>query len=235
MRFFRSLMITAFVAPFVIAVAQADMEAQQGTGKAGGWASRVAVKPDPSKIVVPKGYKVGVFSAGLDTPSAAAVDGDGNVWVAISGNLFGGGWGTDRTRERQGLRQERQADQGNRQGCVQDGDERDRLLRREQEDLHPGIRREDLGNRRRQRRAQADRQGPADRRPPQRRHHLQGRLSVFRAGPAEQRRFRRSRQPRLDRHAERSVLGRASRRLPGDPARSRLPRPGAHRPEREVG
>ena len=47
-----------------------------------------AVKPDPSKIVVPKGYKVSVFVAGLDTPSAATVDGEGNVWVAISGPLF---------------------------------------------------------------------------------------------------------------------------------------------------
>jgi glucose/arabinose dehydrogenase len=81
-------MIIALVAPFFIAVAQADMEAQQGSGKAGGWAPRVPVKPDPSKIVVPKGYKVGVFAAGLDTPSASAVDGDGNVWVAISGALF---------------------------------------------------------------------------------------------------------------------------------------------------
>ena len=55
MRFFKSLMITAFVAPFVIAVAQADMDTQQGSGKAGSWAKRIAVTPDPSKIVVPKG------------------------------------------------------------------------------------------------------------------------------------------------------------------------------------
>jgi hypothetical protein len=39
--------------------------------------------------VVPKGYKVSVFKAGLDTPSAITVDKDGNVWVNISGNLFG--------------------------------------------------------------------------------------------------------------------------------------------------
>lgn len=90
MRFFKSLVVTALAAPLMAAVAWADMDAQQGTGKAGGWAPRVAVKPNPSKIVVPKGYKVGVFVAGLDTPSAATVDGDGNVWVAISGNLFGG-------------------------------------------------------------------------------------------------------------------------------------------------
>ena len=91
MRFFKSLLLAACVAPLAASVAFADMEAQQGTGKAGGWAPRVAVKPDPSKIVVPKGYKVGVFAAGLDTPSASAVDGDGNVWVAISGPLFAQG------------------------------------------------------------------------------------------------------------------------------------------------
>jgi glucose/arabinose dehydrogenase len=68
--------------------AHADLEPQQGTARAGGWAPRVAVKPDPAKVVVPKEYKVGVFAAGLDTPSAIAVDGDGNVWVAIAGPLF---------------------------------------------------------------------------------------------------------------------------------------------------
>jgi len=91
MRFFKSLLLAACVAPLAASVAFADMEAQQGTGKAGGWAPRVPVKPDPSKIVVPKGYKVGVFVAGLDTPSASAVDGDGNLWVAISGPLFAQG------------------------------------------------------------------------------------------------------------------------------------------------
>jgi hypothetical protein len=54
------------------------------------WIKQKPVPPDPSKVVVPKGYKVGIFKAGLSTPSAAAVDGDGNLWVAISGNLFGG-------------------------------------------------------------------------------------------------------------------------------------------------
>jgi hypothetical protein len=81
----------ALAAPFAATLAWADMEPQQGTGRAGGWAPRVAVKPDPSKIVVPKGYKVSVFASGLDTASAATVDGEGNVWVAISGPLFGGG------------------------------------------------------------------------------------------------------------------------------------------------
>jgi hypothetical protein len=50
---------------------------------------RTALKPEPGKLVVPKGYKAEVFVAGLDTPSSAAVDREGNVWVAISGNLFG--------------------------------------------------------------------------------------------------------------------------------------------------
>jgi glucose/arabinose dehydrogenase len=67
--------------------ALADM---QGTGEAGGWEKRIAVKPDPSKVVVPDGYEVKVFVEGLDTPSSATVDKDGNVWVAISGKLLGG-------------------------------------------------------------------------------------------------------------------------------------------------
>lgn len=62
----------------------------QGTGESGGWSKRIAVVPDPSKVVVPDGYEVGVLVSGLDTPSAATVDGEGNIWVAISGPLFGG-------------------------------------------------------------------------------------------------------------------------------------------------
>jgi len=88
MRFFKSLAAISIVAPFVAAIAWADTEPQQGTGKSGGWAPRVAIKPDPAKIVVPKDYKVGVFAAGLDTPSSATVDAEGNVWVAISGPMF---------------------------------------------------------------------------------------------------------------------------------------------------
>src|SRR5262245_35614650 len=58
----------------------------QGQKPGGGeWGKRVAVKPDPAKVVVPPGYKVGIFTAGLDTPSSATVDKDGNVWVVISG------------------------------------------------------------------------------------------------------------------------------------------------------
>ena len=69
-------------------VAFADMQAQQGTPQAGDWVKRIPVVPNPDKVVVPPGYKVGVFKAGLDTPSSAAVDKDGNLWVAISGQLF---------------------------------------------------------------------------------------------------------------------------------------------------
>ncbi|MCW5625097.1 MAG: hypothetical protein KIT73_10305, partial [Burkholderiales bacterium] len=43
------------------------------------WVKQTPVKPDPSKIVVPPGYKVGVFVSGISTPSAATVDKDGNV------------------------------------------------------------------------------------------------------------------------------------------------------------
>jgi hypothetical protein len=61
----------------------------QGLPKSGGWVPREAMKLDAGKVVVPKGYKAEVFVSGLDTPSAATVDGEDNVWVAISGNLFG--------------------------------------------------------------------------------------------------------------------------------------------------
>jgi hypothetical protein len=87
MGFIKLLLATAVAMPLAVSLAWSDTEAQQGSGKAVSSAPRVAVKPDPSKIIVPGGYKVGVFAAGLDTPSAATVDGDGNVWVAISGPL----------------------------------------------------------------------------------------------------------------------------------------------------
>ena len=61
----------------------------QGGKVSGDWVKRTAVKPDPSKVVVPPGYKVAVFKAGLDTPASAAVDKDGNLWVTISGLLLG--------------------------------------------------------------------------------------------------------------------------------------------------
>jgi len=68
-------------------IASADM---QGSGQSGGWEKRIAVTPDPSKVVVPEGYAVSIFASGLDTPSSATVDGAGNLWVAISGKLLGG-------------------------------------------------------------------------------------------------------------------------------------------------
>lgn len=54
------------------------------------WVEQAVIAPDPTKVVVPQGYTVGVLTAGLSTPAAATVDGEGNVWVTISGNLFGG-------------------------------------------------------------------------------------------------------------------------------------------------
>ncbi len=85
----RTWKLAAFIAAACLwtGTSVADM---QGTGESGGWAKRIAVVPDPSKVVVPDGYEVGVLVSGLDTPSAATVDGEGNVWVAISGPLFGG-------------------------------------------------------------------------------------------------------------------------------------------------
>ena len=87
MKLSRSLAAAAIAAALPL-MANPVFADQQGTGRAGNWEKRIPVKPDPSKIVVPDGYKVSVFAAGLDTPSAATVDGDGNVWVAISGPLF---------------------------------------------------------------------------------------------------------------------------------------------------
>lgn len=60
----------------------------QGGPESGQWAKRIAVKPDPKKVVVPKGWTVAVFASGLDTVSSGTVDKDGNVWVTISGKLF---------------------------------------------------------------------------------------------------------------------------------------------------
>jgi hypothetical protein len=61
----------------------------QGTGVSGGWEKRIAVKPDPSKVVVPDGYVVGIVGQGLYAPSSAPVVGDGNLWVAVSPPLLG--------------------------------------------------------------------------------------------------------------------------------------------------
>lgn len=87
MKLSTTFLLAAGVSLLALTSARADM---QGTGQSGGWAKRIAVEPDPSKVVVPKGYEVSVFVAGLDTPSSATVDKDGNLWVAISGKLLGG-------------------------------------------------------------------------------------------------------------------------------------------------
>jgi hypothetical protein len=88
MRRWPSLAVASAAA--LVAAAPAALADMQGTGQSGGWEKRVAVTPDPSKVVVPDGYEVKVFVAGLDTPSSATVDGEGNLWVAISGKLLGG-------------------------------------------------------------------------------------------------------------------------------------------------
>jgi len=68
----------------------AERDVTEPGGRAGTWSKRQAWRHDPSKVVVPKGYKVGLFKGGLDTVSAVTVDKDGNVWANISGSLFGG-------------------------------------------------------------------------------------------------------------------------------------------------
>ena len=73
-----------------LVAAGALLAAPTAFAQSGDWAKRMAVTPDPTKVVVPAGYKVTVFAAGLDTPSSATVDKDGNLWVAISGKLLGG-------------------------------------------------------------------------------------------------------------------------------------------------
>jgi len=82
----RIILIAAAVTAAMVWVQPA---AAQGGSATGQWAKRTPVTPDPSKVVVPQGYKVGVFKAGLDTPASATVDKDGNLWVTISGVLLG--------------------------------------------------------------------------------------------------------------------------------------------------
>jgi hypothetical protein len=67
-------------------IVSADM---QGTGESGGWEKRIAVEPDPAMVLVPDGYEVGIFVKGLNAPSSATVDADGNLWVAVSPPLLG--------------------------------------------------------------------------------------------------------------------------------------------------
>ena len=82
MKFFLSMTVAA-------AALMCLMQASAQEPRGGPWPKREPFKPDPTKIIVPPGYKVGVFAAGLDTPSSATVDKDGNLWVAISGVLLG--------------------------------------------------------------------------------------------------------------------------------------------------
>ena len=79
------LLSMTMAAAAVMCLAPASAQDTRG----GPWAKREPFKPDPSKIVVPSGYKASVFAAGLDTPSSVTVDKDGNLWVAISGVLLG--------------------------------------------------------------------------------------------------------------------------------------------------
>jgi hypothetical protein len=84
MSWWKGPVVGAATGLLVAPAAMADMHSS------GDWSPRTAVTPDPTKVVVPDGYEVGILVAGLDTPAAGAVDGDGNIWVTISGSLLGG-------------------------------------------------------------------------------------------------------------------------------------------------
>ena len=124
------MIIGAVVAALPAFGALADMQPVAGGPQAGVWAKREAVTPNPDKVMVPPGYKVGVFKAGLDTPSAAAVDKDGQC-VGRHFRQCVRRSRSDRPAACRCVRQKRQADQGNRPRHLQDRDERDRLLRRQ--------------------------------------------------------------------------------------------------------
>jgi glucose/arabinose dehydrogenase len=92
MKLWSCLVLSAGALALPATLAYADMQdTAQGTADSGGWTKRVAVEPNPAKVVVPDGYEVGVFVKGLNAPSSATVDGDGNLWVAVSPALLGGG------------------------------------------------------------------------------------------------------------------------------------------------
>src|SRR5258708_13519363 len=81
-------MLAAFVAVLPAVGAKADMEAKPGGPQAGDWAKRTAVTPNPDKVVVPPGYKVGLFKASLHSPSSSAFNKDYHLCLAISGPFF---------------------------------------------------------------------------------------------------------------------------------------------------
>src|SRR5437899_6738811 len=86
MRIFRSLILAAIAALPLVPMALAQ---NAGTGTSGGWVPRTALKPEPGKLVVAKGRAAVVFVPVVVSLTSAAVDREGNVWVAIAGNLFG--------------------------------------------------------------------------------------------------------------------------------------------------
>ena len=177
----RIILIAAAVTAAMVWVQPA---AAQGGSATGQWVKRTPVKPDPSKVVVPPGYKVGVFKAGLDTPASATVDKDGNLWVTISGVLLGSpeadqfepphvkifdkDWQAA-ARGRQGTFKTVMNEIGY---CAENGktyipEYGEKIWEMD------GVNGE----------LEADHQGSADRRPSQRRDHLQGRLSsILRSG-----------------------------------------------------
>jgi glucose/arabinose dehydrogenase len=84
---FQCIVLAAAAA--TVAMVWVQPAAAQGGTATGQWIKRTPVTPDPSKVVVPPGYKVAVFKAGLDTPASGTVDKDGYLWVTISGVLLG--------------------------------------------------------------------------------------------------------------------------------------------------
>ena len=118
---FHRIVLIAAAAAAIVWVQPATAQSGSATGQ---WVKRTPVKPDPSKVVVPPGYKVGVFKAGLDTPASGTVDKDGNLWVTISGVLLGSPEADQFDPPHvKVFRQGREAAARGRQGPVQDGDE----------------------------------------------------------------------------------------------------------------
>jgi hypothetical protein len=76
--------IVLIVAAVTAATVWVQPAAAQGNAT-GQWLKRTPVTPDPSKVVVPPGYKVGVFQGGTrHSGLRRRFDKDGNLWVTIS-------------------------------------------------------------------------------------------------------------------------------------------------------